>query len=123
MPFENCESVGDRNFQTLNPEILCQRQRIENAAARRKLAGDGNAGDIVGAQRIHSKRRDDSGINSTAQSEHGTFETALCQIIAQTQAQGEVKFLNNISRRDLRSLDTLGIDDYAGLLESWELGE
>src|SRR5207237_10798041 len=94
--FENCESVGDRNFQTLNPEILCQGQRIENAAARRKLAGHGNAGDIVATQRIHCNRSPDSGINPTAQSEHGTFETALGPMTAQTEAQAAVKYLTKI---------------------------
>src|SRR5205814_521700 len=104
-------------FSMVDSCIIWRLPACEDAAARRKLTGHGNAGDVISADRVHRNRRDNGGINSAAQSEHGAFETALGQIVTQTQTQGRIKFLDNIGRGDLRTRRTLGIDDDAGLFE------
>src|SRR5207249_7253595 len=77
------EGICDRNLETFDPKIARERERVVNAATRGIRARHGNSDHVLRSEGIHCDHRDDCGIHPAAQTEHGGFEIALSQIIAQ----------------------------------------
>src|SRR6266404_9095014 len=82
---ERRKRVGNRYAQTFDAEILCEGKRVANTSARGELAWHANAGDVSWAEGVNRQGCDHGRVDTAAQSEHGSFETAFGQIIAQSK--------------------------------------
>src|SRR5213076_87236 len=82
---ENLKRVGDWNLKKFYAQTTRERPRVLDAAARRVRAWHGNAGYILRTQRIGGNGCSNSGINSTAQTDHDRVEVAFAAVIAEPE--------------------------------------
>src|SRR5437868_3428058 len=118
---ERRKGVGNRYAQTFDSKIFCEGKGVENTSARGKLAWHANAGDISRAESVNGQGCDHGRVDATAQSEHGSFETAFGQIIAQSKRERAVEFFNRFRRRNRGGRRGFGIYNRHRLLEGWKL--
>ena len=74
-------------------EVLRQRERVVDAARRRKLRRHGDPEDVVRPERVDGDRGGDGAVDAAAEAEHDAFEATLGQVVAQPEAERVVQLL------------------------------
>src|SRR5439155_14587191 len=108
---ENLKRVGDRNLEKFYPEVTREPPRVLDAATRGVRAWHGDARYVLRTERISRDDRSNSGINSTAQTDHYRVEVAFAAVIAEPERKRGKNLLRYFALVKFDGRSRIRIDD------------